>query len=188
MFVLSGQFADVGRTLGLHCRCLRMFPGRVTLLTDVPSLLADVLTKPADLAIGPHNRESVNLALRNRWRDHRCHYKQLSWHWDEEWVTCRWSMICASSWLQSWNDDTANSLLESTTSDSVQRRRYFHPCQSWPAVYRLMRRAPFILHICRYDSQSFLRIGVLPSSCGSGRIPISNPRRCCVQDFKFCSG
>ena len=40
-----------------------------------------------------------------------------------------------------------------------------HPCQSWPAVYRLMRKAPFILHICRYDSQSFLRIGVLPSPC-----------------------
>ena len=54
MFVLSGQFADVGRTLGLHCRCLRMFPGRVTLFTDVPSLFADVLTKPADLAIGDH--------------------------------------------------------------------------------------------------------------------------------------
>ena len=54
MFVLSGQFADVGRTLGLHCRCLRMFPGRVTLSTDVPSLFADVLTKPADLAIGDH--------------------------------------------------------------------------------------------------------------------------------------
>ena len=54
MFVLSGQFADVGRTLGLHCRCLRMFPGRVTLLTDVPSIFADVLTKPADLAIGDH--------------------------------------------------------------------------------------------------------------------------------------
>ena len=63
MFVLSGQFADVGRTLGLHCRCLRMFPGRVTLFTDVPSLFADVLTKPADLAIGPHNRDSVNRAL-----------------------------------------------------------------------------------------------------------------------------
>ena len=28
-----------------------MFPGRVTLFTDVPSLFADVLTKPADLAI-----------------------------------------------------------------------------------------------------------------------------------------
>ena len=54
MFVLSGQFADVGRTLGLHCRCLRMFPGRLTLFTDVPSLFADVLTKPADLAIGDH--------------------------------------------------------------------------------------------------------------------------------------
>ena len=66
MFVLSGKFADVGRTLGLHCRCLRMFPGRVTLFTDVPSLFADVLTKPADLAIGtigPHNRDSVNRAL-----------------------------------------------------------------------------------------------------------------------------
>ena len=47
----------------LHCRCLRMFPGRVTLFTDVPSLFADVLTKPADLAIGPHNRDSVNRAL-----------------------------------------------------------------------------------------------------------------------------
>ena len=46
--------ADAGRTLGLHCRCLRMFPGRVTLSTDVPSLFADVLTKPADLAIGDH--------------------------------------------------------------------------------------------------------------------------------------
>ena len=54
MFVLSGQFADVGRTLGPHCRCLRMFPGKVTLFTDVPSLFADVLTKPADLAIGDH--------------------------------------------------------------------------------------------------------------------------------------
>ena len=32
---------------------------------------------------------------RNRWRDHQCHYGQLSWYWDEEWVTCRWSMICA---------------------------------------------------------------------------------------------
>ena len=42
---------------------------------------------------------------------------------------------------------TSNSLLESTTSDSVQRRRFVHPCQSWPAVYRLMRRAHFILHI-----------------------------------------
>ena len=125
---------------------------------------------------------------RNRLRDHRCHYGQLSWYWDEEWVTCRWSMICASSWLQSCNDDTSNSLLESTTSDSVQRRRFVHSCQSWPAVYRLMRRAPFILHICRYDSQSFLRIGVLPSPCGSSRIPTSNPRRCCVQYFKFCSG
>ena len=31
-----------------------MFPGRVTLFTDVPSLFADVLTKPADLAIGDH--------------------------------------------------------------------------------------------------------------------------------------
>ena len=43
-----------------------MFPGRVTLSTDVPSLFADVLTKPADLAIGdhgPHNRDSVNRAL-----------------------------------------------------------------------------------------------------------------------------
>ena len=89
---------------------------------------------------------------RNRWRDHRCHYGQFSWYWDEEWVTCRWRMICASSWLQSWNDDTPNSLLESTTSDSVQRRRFVHPCQSWAAVYRLMWRAPFILHICRYDS------------------------------------
>ena len=27
---------------------------------------------------------------RNRWRDHQCHYGQLSWYWDEEWVTCRW--------------------------------------------------------------------------------------------------
>ena len=89
---------------------------------------------------------------RNRWRDHLCHYGQLSWYWDEEWVTCRWSIICASSWLQSWNDYTSNSLLESTTSDSVQRRRFVHPYQSWPAVYRLMRRAPFIRHICRYDS------------------------------------
>ena len=62
MFVLSRQFADVGRTLGLHCRCLRMFPGRVKLFTDVPSLFADELTKPADLAIGPHNRDSVNRA------------------------------------------------------------------------------------------------------------------------------
>ena len=54
MFVLFVQFADVGRTLGLHCRCLRMFPERLTLFTDVPSLFADVLTKPADLAIrGP---------------------------------------------------------------------------------------------------------------------------------------
>ena len=52
-FVLR-QFADVCRTLGLHCRCLRMFPGRVALLTNVPSLFADVLTKSADLAIGPH--------------------------------------------------------------------------------------------------------------------------------------
>ena len=58
--------------------------------------------------------------------------------------------------------------------------------KSWPAVYRLMRRVPFILH--RYDSQSFLRIGVLPSPCGSSRIPTSNTRRCCIQDFKFCSG
>ena len=58
MLVLSGQFADVG----LHCRCLRMFPGRVTLFTDVPSLFADELTKPAYLAIGPHNRDSVNRA------------------------------------------------------------------------------------------------------------------------------
>ena len=41
-------------SLGLHCRCLRMFLGRVTLFTDVPSLFADVLTKPADLAIGDH--------------------------------------------------------------------------------------------------------------------------------------
>ena len=40
-------------------------------------------------------------------------------------------MICASSWLQSWYDDTSNSLLESTTSDSVQRRRFVHPCQSF---------------------------------------------------------
>ena len=31
-----------------------MFPGRVTLFTDVLSLFADVLTKPADLAIGDH--------------------------------------------------------------------------------------------------------------------------------------
>ena len=84
-------------------------------------------------------------------------------------------MICASSWLQSWNDDTSNSLLESTTSDSVQRTRFVHPCQSWPAVYRLMRRAPFILHICRYDSQSFLRIGVLPSPCGASRISHIQP-------------
>ena len=117
---------------------------------------------------------------RNRWRDHQCHYGQLSCHWDEEWVTCRWSMTCTSSWLQSWNDDTLNSLLESTTSDSVQMRRFVHLCQSWPAVYRLMRRAPFILHICWYDSHSILRIGVLSSP--------SNPCRCCVQDFKFCSG
>ena len=97
-------------------------------------------------------------------------------------------MICASSWLQSWYDDTSNSLLESTTSDSVQRRRFVHPCQSWPAVYRLMRRAPFIQYIGRYDSQSFLRIGGLQSPCGSSRIPTSNPCRCCVHAFKFCSG
>ena len=75
--------------------------------------------------------------LRNRWRDHRCHYGQLSWYWDEEWVTCRWSMICASSWLQSWNDDTSNSLLESTTSQSVLMRRFVHPCQSWPVLARV---------------------------------------------------
>ena len=129
---------------------------------------------------------TVQTVKRNRWRDHPCHYGQLSWYWDAEWVTCRWSMICASSWMQSWNDDTSNSLLESTTSDSVQRRRFVHPCQSWPAVYRLMRRAPFILHSCRYDSQSFLGLGVLPSSCGSSRIPTSNSCRCCVQDVKFC--
>ena len=39
MSVLSGQFADVGRTLGIPI---------------VSSLFADVLTKPADLAIGDH--------------------------------------------------------------------------------------------------------------------------------------
>ena len=94
-----------------------------------------------------HNFGKVNIKVLtgqtvkiNRWRDHRCHYGQLSWYWDEEHVSCRWSMICASSWFQSWDDDTSNSLLESTTSDSVQRRRFVHPCQSWPVVYRLMRK------------------------------------------------
>ena len=70
MFVLSGQFADVGRTLGLHCRCLRMFLGRVTLFTDIPSLFADVLTKPADLAIGDHRAPQSGQCKLRLNRDH----------------------------------------------------------------------------------------------------------------------
>ena len=60
---------------------------------------------------------------RNRWRDHRCHYGQVSWYTcrDEEWVTGRCSMICASSWLQRWNDGTSNNLLECTTPQTLCR-------------------------------------------------------------------
>ena len=83
MFVLSGQFADVGRTLGLHCRCLRMFPGRVTLFTDVSSLFADVLTKPADLAIGDHRAPQSGQCkpgLRHREIDPRCLRRRATSH------------------------------------------------------------------------------------------------------------
>ena len=93
-------------------------------------------------------------------------------------------MICASSWLKSWNDDTTNSLLESTTSDSVQ---IYSSMSVLASCVSTNEKSSFYSTHLQVRFTAFLRIGVLPSPCGSSRIPISNPRRCCVQDFKFCS-
>ena len=38
-------------------------PGKSNVVYRLPSLFADVLAKPADLAIGAHNRGSVTRAL-----------------------------------------------------------------------------------------------------------------------------
>ena len=84
--------------------------------------------------------------------------------------------------------DTSNGLLENTTSGSVLTRRFVHPCQFWPAVYRQMRRGSFILHSFRYDCQSFLIIGVLPSPCGSNRVRTSNSPAAVSKISSFVQG